>query len=227
MQRFEVLQPLINLFKDPKYLEIGVEGGITFHLVKAAKKIAVDPIFRFDVPEPRITDSVEYHEVTSDAYFGSLKRSDKFDVIFVDGLHTNEQTLRDLLNAIEHLSEDGVVVIDDVLPSSYAASLDVQADAEFFRNTVNRERFDGDNWMGPVYRVVYFIATFMQSFRYATITENHGQTILWRSIRPSPDGEDRTLESIARLSFIEMLHSMEVMNIMPYADILAEIRQSR
>ena len=47
MLRFEIIRPLINFFKDPKYLEIGVEGVITFHLVKAAKKGCSRPYFPF------------------------------------------------------------------------------------------------------------------------------------------------------------------------------------
>lgn len=223
MQRFEVIQPFLDLNKNSRYLEIGVEGGTTFHLINAEKKVAVDPIFRFNVPKNRITNSIEYHEITSDQYFGSISIDEKFDVIFVDGLHTNEQTTRDVLNAVEHLSANGVILIDDVIPSSYAASLEMQSDTAFYRELMELEKFDGDNWMGPVFRVVYFIAAFMQSFDYATIRENHGQTVMWRSIRSQPDCTDLTLEQIARMPFIDMLHRMEVLKVRPYPDILSHI----
>lgn len=58
MLRSEVLQPLIDLSKRKRYLEIGVEGGITFQAICAEKKVAVDPIFRFDLPSERFTREI-------------------------------------------------------------------------------------------------------------------------------------------------------------------------
>ena len=46
----------------------------------------------------------------------------QFDVIYLDGLHTVEQTLRDLLNALPHLQPQGVIVIDDVRPPTDLAA---------------------------------------------------------------------------------------------------------
>lgn len=226
MLRSEVLQPFIDISDNKTYLEVGVEGGTTFHAIKASKKVAVDPIFRFDVPTPRLSSAVEYHEVTSDAYFGKLKLSEKFDVIYLDGLHTVEQTLRDLLNAIEHLGPEGVIVIDDVLPTSWAASLDLQADATFVRSQLSTERFDGDNWMGPVFRLVYFVATFMQSFDYATLQENHGQLVMWRSVREGVNDPHLTVERLSRIEFLEVLKDKSDFRLMPHAEIMNLYRQA-
>jgi hypothetical protein len=224
--RSEVLQPFIDLSAKRRYLEIGVEAGTTFHTLRAAKKVAVDPIFRFNVPEPRLTSSVEYQEVTSDEYFGALSRDEKFDVIYVDGLHTVEQTLRDLLNAVEHLDSDGVIVVDDVIPSSWGASLDLQSDAAFVRDKLATEKFDGENWMGPVFRVVYFVASVMQSFDYATIQDNHGQLVMWRGPRREVYRPDMTLDQIARVDFLDILKDMSVFRVMPHAEIMKLYRQA-
>jgi hypothetical protein len=54
----------------------------------------------------------EVLEVESDVYFGELiRRDDIFDVIYLDGLRTFEQALRDFCNAIQFLREDGVIVM--------------------------------------------------------------------------------------------------------------------
>ncbi len=53
----------------------------------------------------------------------SVLAKKKFDVIYLDGLHTFEQTLRDLLNALTLVADAGVIILDDVLPSSFAALL--------------------------------------------------------------------------------------------------------
>lgn len=126
MDRPDVIQGLLNLYSNPSYLEVGVNHGITFHAITAARKVAVDPKFNFDVPQARLRPggaTSDYHEVPSDDYFANRPAGDMFDVIFLDGLHTFDQTLRDLLNAMTCLKPTGAIVIDDVTPSSYAASL--------------------------------------------------------------------------------------------------------
>lgn len=220
MLRSEVIQPFIDLSETKTYLEVGVEGGITFHAIRATKKVAVDPIFRFDVPTRRVTNSVEYHEITSDEYFGKTPLSEKFDVIYLDGLHTVEQTLRDLLNSIERLNPDGVIIIDDVLPTSWASSLDSQEDAALVRELLPSERWDGANWMGPVFRLVYFIETFMQSYDYATIQENHGQLVMWRSVREKVSNDGMSIEQVARLDFLELLKDKRLFCITPHSQIV-------
>lgn len=219
MLRSEVLQPLIDLSAGGAYLEIGIEGGVTFHAITAARKVAVDPIFRFEVPSPRLSQSVEYHELTSDEFFADLCPSEMFDVIYIDGLHTVEQTLRDLMNSVEHLKPGGAIVVDDVVPTSWAASLCDQSDAAFVRKKLLTESVDGNNWMGPVFRLVYFVECFMPSFQYATVQENHGQLIMWRQRRPVVLS-DLTLEKISRMDFLEVLKNTSVFRIMPYERII-------
>ena len=117
MHRHEVIQSFLDIFDQPKYLEIGVWAGETFHALRAGRKVAVDPTFRFEHSDREM--GCEYHEVTSDQYFMALTHdASLFDVIFLDGMHTFEQTLRDLMNSIDFLRRDGVIVIDDVWPNS-------------------------------------------------------------------------------------------------------------
>ena len=80
---------------------------MTFNAIQASRKVAVDPRFRFKVAEARSGDApeAEFHEVPSDEYFGRIADPDeRFHVIFLDGLHTLEQTLRDFTNALEFLA---------------------------------------------------------------------------------------------------------------------------
>src|SRR3954454_25397025 len=116
MLRSEILQTLLNSFKSPSYLEIGVFQGVTFDQIVSPYKVAVDPNFEFDVDAARLKNRhCHYHAMTSDQFFQTkVMQHGKFDVIFLDGLHTFEQTLRDLLNSVAYLKAGGVVVIDDV-----------------------------------------------------------------------------------------------------------------
>lgn len=220
MKRHDVVQAVLDCFEKPAYLEVGVFQGITFHNLEAAHKVAVDPNFRFDVDAARAENSnAQYHGVPSDEYFAGAEGC-LFDVIFLDGLHTFEQTLRDLTNAVAHLLEGGVVIIDDVRPSSYGASL-----PELGKIWLVKEALKENNeWMGDVYRLVYFIDTFMPAYSYATVEENHGQLVMWRAARhPVPD---RSVESVSRKSFADLLHEVEVLRLKPLAQILLDAQLS-
>ena len=52
MRRADVSQRLVNLYREARYLEIGVCEGYTFHAVDAASKVAVDPRFESDKTSP-------------------------------------------------------------------------------------------------------------------------------------------------------------------------------
>jgi hypothetical protein len=193
---------MLDLFSEPSYLEIGVQEGTTFHAVKAKKKIAVDPRFDFDLQNARrVNTECEYFALTSDAFFGSRRPQDpKFDVIYLDGLHQYEQTLRDVLNATFVLKDKGAIVIDDIRPSSYNASIREQSRADQFRRIINGEDI---NWMGDVYKLVYFIESFLQGWSYAGYNGNHGQLIMWR--HPRPTVVERTMETVSALMFEHVL----------------------
>jgi hypothetical protein len=220
ISRDKVIQGVLSLFNNPNYLEIGVSEGATFHNVTAAQKVAVDPRFRFDVSAvEKNNPEASYHPVTSDEYFGSIiEETEKFDVIYIDGLHTFDQTLRDFANSIAHLATGGIIVIDDVLPSSYFASI---RDLDVLYKLRSAQVAPDGAWMGDVYRLVYFIQNFYQSFSYRTIKDNHGQLVVWNKSRPSVP--QATVETISRLPYETVLLNRQAFKLMPFSDILSEI----
>jgi len=225
MTRASILQQLLNPFPTPSYLEIGVNKGGTFHALEAARKVAVDPKFLFsDRPVPANGGTAAYHEITSDAYFGTVaKPADRFDLIYLDGLHTFEQTLRDLINALDFLAPQGIIVIDDVRPNTYAASLPRPSDMRAAKKYLRQEA--DTSWMGDVYKLVFFIETFFQQFSFATLTDNHGQLVMWRQPRAKVPGRD--IEYFSRLQFINVVTEMDVFRPMRFDNILALVKASR
>jgi Methyltransferase domain len=222
--RDEVLQGLLALYAAPRYLEIGVFRGTTFHNLEAPRKVAVDPAFQFDVAAARRDNpAASYHEVPSDTYFGTIiDPGEQFDVIYLDGLHTAEQTLRDLLNALFHLAPDGIVVIDDVKPTSHLAAIPShQRFAAIRKRLASPER----SWMGDVYKVVYFIDSFLQQLSWRTVAENHGQSVVWRCRRP--EVPERRIAEVGAKSFDDLLLEPAVLRRAPYQAILDEIRRDR
>jgi hypothetical protein len=80
------------------YLEIGVDEGRTFENVVCAERWGVDPSPKFDMS--RLPDGATFFRLTSDEFFAGLSAEKGFDVVFLDGLHTFEQTYTDLVNAL-------------------------------------------------------------------------------------------------------------------------------
>jgi len=107
---------LINYFikkHDYKsYLEIGASSGNTYNqITKIEVKHGIEPR-----PNPRCEST---HNMTSDQFFELLEPNYNYDVIYVDGLHESHQVDKDLKNAIEHLSQDGMIFLDDIWPPNY------------------------------------------------------------------------------------------------------------
>lgn len=130
----------------PRYLEIGVDTGVLFLHVRARHKTGVDPVGavrpmkRLLHPNSLLRGSLL--TVTSDAFFAALAPDARFDVIFVDGDHGFEQSLRDVEHALDHLAEDGVVLVHDCdPPTAEAASADPR-DAR------------GGPWCGEVFKTI-------------------------------------------------------------------------
>ena len=217
MLRSDVLQALLDRYVHPGYLEIGVFRGETFHAIRADRKVAVDPQFHFAVPQPAPRGTV-YYEVASDVYFGRIvKETELFEVIYLDGLHTFEQTLRDLLNAIAHLAPGGVIVVDDILPSTfYAAVPDYETFDQLWRLTGQGDA----SWMGDVFKLLFFVQSFLQPFSYATVADNHGQLVLWRRQRSADSIVHRRIAAFLEIGYPDVLLQRNEFNIQPLANIL-------
>jgi len=95
------------------YLEIGVRNpGGNFSRVRVAEKTGVDPA---------ATRGAVDFAMTSDDFFAGLDAADAdrfFDLVFVDGLHVDEQVERDIVNGLRHLSDSGAVVVHDCNPTA-------------------------------------------------------------------------------------------------------------
>jgi hypothetical protein len=224
LSRLDVVQGLLDMYEEPRYLEVGVHSGETLFGVRAAARVGVDPHFRFDVDEARRTQpQCELWPVESDEYFGRIASpATRFDVVFLDGLHTFEQTLRDLLNALALLADGGVVVVDDVQPSSSVAAI---GHLERFVAVRTALEVESRDWMGDVYRLVFFVDSFLQQLSYRTVADTHGQMVVWRAPRESVSR--RPLEEIARLTYEDLALERDSFRFAPYEEILSEIAATR
>lgn len=220
MDRAQVIQRLLPRQPDSAYLEIGVQHGYTFDAVHAGLKVAVDPSFAFDVgaatQQPR-NSNCRYYEVPSNEYFQSIRaESDLFDVIFIDGLHTFDQTLRDLLSAACCLRGGGVIVVDDVMPVSYASSI---SDLQHFTRFREATSLTDGSWMGDVYKIPFFVKNFAPLWSYATVIENMEQMVIWKAPSLAQNFEGMSIQSICDLSYSDFVLRKDILNLLPMSEI--------
>lgn len=149
-----IINTLLRGRPETKYLEIGLDFGRTFADVRAAARVGVDPVPKFNLS--RLPPGATAHAQTSDEFFAEVDQQATFDVIFLDGLHEWGQTYRDFVNSLNHLKNRGFVVIDDVVPiDSFAAIPDQRAAYETrLRESGQRVRA----WQGDVFRALKKIA---------------------------------------------------------------------
>ncbi|MCX6715589.1 MAG: FkbM family methyltransferase [Candidatus Taylorbacteria bacterium] len=103
--RTEIINQLCSKNNYRNYLEIGCQGDKNFNAISINKKAGVDPV------------SGGTHRMTSDGFFEVNK--DRFDLVFIDGLHTYEQVRKDVYNSLKYMAIGGTLVLHDMLPSSW------------------------------------------------------------------------------------------------------------
>jgi len=115
--RISIINNIIEKNNFKNYLEIGVrDTSDCFDLINCESKDSVDPGFEREI------NNVKY-KLTSDEFFkqldlGNLDKDSKYkwDIIFIDGLHLSYQVDLDIKNSLNHLSENGIIVVHDCNP---------------------------------------------------------------------------------------------------------------
>lgn len=102
--RWDLIEYLIKKNNYSDYLEIGCDQDQLFSKVKIKNKTGVDPSSGGSVRK------------NSDDFFKDNK--DKFDIVFIDGLHIYDQVKKDILNSVDCLKENGIILIHDCMPDN-------------------------------------------------------------------------------------------------------------
>ena len=116
--------------------------------------------------------------MSSDSYFANYHQ--KFDIIFIDGLHLYEQVLKDIINSLHHLNEGGVIVMHDCMPT--------REEYQY------RDRVTG-SWNGDVWKAYYLYKQISQYDCYV-IDQDWGCAVIdtnLKKVRRDFDPEDITM----------------------------------
>lgn len=146
MNRTDIINYLIQKNNYNSYLEIGLDHGENFININCKLKESVDPYFdknnsqgNFSYGDniPEYIKKILTYRMTSDEFFAQNKN--KYDIIFIDGHHTEEQVGKDIINALKVLNKNGKIVVHDCLPS---------------KESDQSENYNMGTWNGTVWKGV-------------------------------------------------------------------------
>lgn len=147
--RTDLIQSIITKQKYKNYLEIGCDNDENFSKILINKKIGVDPLKGGTL------------RMTSDDFFRNNKNY--FDIVFLDGLHTYEQTIKDIDNSLKYLNKNGVIIVHDCLPK------------KIWNQIVPRIY---GHWNGDVWKAIVQSRTYKDADTY-TLIADHGLGIIF------------------------------------------------
>ena len=190
--RWDLIQFLINKYDYSTYLEIGCDKNQSFSKIKISHKVGVDPISGGTIRK------------TSDEFFKSNK--EKFDIIFIDGLHHYEQVIVDINNALNVLNDNGHILVHDCLPRTIA------------HQAIPRYR---GSWNGDVWKSIVELRTkkYLDVF---TCEIDFGVGIIQKKINSNL--LELKIDNFKNLKFKDYYHrNKEFMNVISYSEALKKI----
>lgn len=229
MNRLTVLQKIIDHIKARTYLEIGVEKGTIISRIKAPHKIGVDPkmIFPKRLRIQKLLGFAKFQtiEETSDIFFEKYATKilfQRIDVAFIDGLHTYQQSLKDVENTLRYLNTEGIIVLHDCNPLNYASAYPVKKSIDEVIRLADQGDLPGWNgaWNGDVWKALAHLRIKHENLNIFTLDLDWGLGII--SFGKSTPLKQFTIEEIqnADYAFLEK-NRTTLLNLQPpkYLDV--------
>lgn len=159
--RTDLLNFLAEKYNLQRYLEIGVQNPAqNFNKIKCAVKYSIDP-------DP--SANATFLMTSDEAFSAGFRR--KFDLIFIDGLHTAEQVKKDFENALKVLSPNGFIVLHDCNPLKE-------------EHTIVPRPTERGHWNGDVYKFAAKLNDY-NGVKHFTVDIDNGCAVI--TVRPDCD----------------------------------------
>lgn len=160
MNKADLINYLIKQRNYKRYLEIGMHGQQhNFAHIQCCDKIHL------------ASGSTPHFDESYNFFFNYS--NEKFDLIFIDGIHTEDQVLKDINNAFKSLKEGGTILLHDCMPP----------DAWHQRGV--EEFHQGENWNGTVWKAVLRIFN-QTKYKCTLIDTDWGCGIIDTAMSQSP-----------------------------------------
>ena len=191
LNRWDVINILIRKNNYKSYLEVGTQDPTSnFNKIEIQHKVSIDPFPRGEVT----------FVGTSDEYFESISEDVKYDIIFIDGLHHNDQVLKDIENSLNHLSNTGIIVCHDCLPTT---------------ENMHERNDHGGVWLGDVWKAMAELRVERIDLDIKVIDTDLGCGL----IKTGTNVPHMTNENYLTYSYYN-LHKWQLMNIISVDDFL-------
>lgn len=151
MTRTDLINLLIKKYKLSSYLEIGVRDSENFNKINCKLKRSVDPNWPAD------------YSMTSDRFFNSY-RGFYYDIVFIDGLHTEEQVYKDVMNTLDMISPQFIIMHDCNPQTKW--------------HTRPPEEYTDGEWNGTVYRAFIRLKRELPSWSCFVVDTDYGCGVL-------------------------------------------------
>lgn len=164
MTRTDIINRLIEANGYKSYLEIGVpDPKRNYDKIRCKHKECVDPLIGDNFEHHRISDADKWltYRMTSDEMFAQMPANKKYDIIFIDGLHLEEQVDKDIFHSLKHLNKNGCIVVHDCLPQCEQHQL---------------EKRETNIWNGSVWKSIPKLNAY--GIEYITVNADYGCGIL-------------------------------------------------
>ena len=158
----------------------------------------------------------KYFRQTSDDFFAGnsgLFEKEKIDVVFIDGLHTYQQSLVDVKNCLKHLSDNGVIIMHDCNPTTEAMA---SSSFELFMDTPNR----GKAWCGDVWKTIVHMRLAYKDLNVFVLDTDFGLGVITRG--KQEDILDYNADEIEKMSYADLLKDRDNMLNLKSSDYLQE-----
>ena len=227
MGRVAVINEILGKIGGRTYLEIGIRYGRTFNRIIAPRKIGVDPVNA----APRVREHLlghmgaTYHCKTSDEFFvhhGHIFSNQKIDVALIDGLHTYGQSLKDVINCLAHLADNGVIVMHDCSPPAASMAEPLQES----RNADGRPNlYKGGPWNGDVWKTIVHLRSCFDVLNVFVLDCDFGLGVVTKG---RPDNMlDLSVEEIQEMTFNELDKERELLLNLKNPEYLSEFLTAR
>lgn len=218
--RIELIQEIFRKTNFTTYIEIGTEHGLSFLPIRCKYKIAIDSHFliskkrkiKWLIKNPYNIRN-KYFEETSDDFFRKreslLNGIKKVDVVLIDGLHTFQASLNDVLNSLKHLNNKGIIIVHDCLPPHKAAALQTNQ----FPNEEQRkiEGWTGE-WCGDVWKsIIYLRRNLYELLDVSVINTDYGLGVvrIKNKIDRNLKIDEKSFNIIDKMTYEELIENVE------------------
>lgn len=189
MYRWDIINKFIDKYNYSSYLEIGLQDGNCRDKINLpnSKKITVDPSTHSNNPT---------YLMTSDQFFDLNK--EKFDIIFIDGLHEAAQVYKDITNSLKILNTNGTIVCHDMIPEN--------------ENTSKVPRIT-EIWMGDCWKAWFKFLSTREDLEMFLIDTDAGIGVIRSGFQKINKNLDKSFEDMDWNFFLENIKNINKLSI--------------